>query len=125
MRIEDFLNAHTIVQIGRTLPDYVCCEHIVDNPEELVPIVRESGCYISEILWWDRIEIGSVSSIGYGGPRDPRCPDSFFFAETDIYRRFNTILKDEEYYKYFDEVRRAYPGFDLFPGFDIMRLSKE
>ncbi|MCH5317349.1 MAG: hypothetical protein J1E05_05180 [Eubacterium sp.] len=123
MKITDYLNQHMIVKIGLTLPEYVCCEIIVDNPKELVPIVRENGCYITAVYWWDRAEIDSGSIIGYGGPRDPRSPNSHFFAETDICRVFNTILQDEEYYKYFDKIKQTYSSYDLFPAFDIKNLK--
>lgn len=119
MNIDDYLKQHMIVKIGMTLPGYICCETIVDNPKELVPIVRKNGYFISEILWWDRVDIVSGSKIGHGGPRDPRSPNSHYFAETDIQKVFDTILEDEEYYEYFDQIKQTYPDCNLFPGFDI------
>ena len=119
MVIEKFLENHKIVKIGNTIPGYICCETIVDNPMCLIPIVRQNNCYISEIRWWDRVEIVSASNIGYGGPRDPRCPDNYFFAETDIYKVFSKHLPDKEYYEYIDLIKRSYSSLNLFPAFDI------
>ena len=120
MKIEDYLNDHTIIKIGVSPPGYICSEVIVDNPAELISIIRENGCYIAEIRWWDRVEIVSGSSIGYGGPRDPRSPDSHYFAETDIHKVFNTFSQDEDYYEYLSHIQNNYFNFNLFPAFDIM-----
>ena len=90
MKIEDYLNDHTIIKIGVSPPGYICSEVIVDNPAELISIIRENGCYIAEIRWWDCVEIVSGSSIGYGGPRDPRGPDSHYLPKR-IFTRYLTI----------------------------------
>ena len=121
MKIEDYLDNHTIVKIGKTIPGYICCEIIVDNPMELISIVRENNCYISEIRWWDRVEIATGSSIGYGGFRDPQSPNSHFFAETDICKAFSDILQDDEYDAYFTVIKNSYSDHHLFPSFDIKR----
>lgn len=125
MRIEDYLSNHTIVRIGITLPGYVCCETIVDNPIELISVIRENNCYIDEIRWWDRVEISSGSSIGYGGPRDPKNPDSHFFAETDIFKVFTPLSQAEEYYVYLDQIESKYSTLNLFPSFDIKRINSD
>lgn len=122
MRIEDYLSDHTVLRIGVSISGYICCETIVDDPIELISVVRQSNCYISEIRWWDRVEIASGSSIGYGGPRDPLSPDSHFFAETDICKVFNTLSRDEEYYEYIDQIKSTYYHLDLFPAFDIKKM---
>ena len=119
MKLMDFLGSHTIVKIGSGLPEYVCCETIVDDPIKLVSLVKENNCYISEIRWWDRAEIAIGSSIGYGGPRDPRTPNTHFFAETDICKVFTDFSQDEEYYIYLDEVKKNYSNYNLYPAFDI------
>ena len=121
MTIEDYLNRNAIVKIGTTLPGYVCCEVIVDNPVELVFVLQTSDCYISEIRWWDCLEIGNSSTIGYGGPRDPRNPDSFYFAETDICQFFSADSRPENYYEYLNHIKEVYPKHNLFPSFDIKR----
>lgn len=125
MRIEDYLSNHTIVRIGITLPGYVCCETIVDNPIELISVIKNNDCYITEIRWWDRAEIASGSSIGYGGPRDPKSPDSHFFAETDIYKVFTPLSQDEEYYGYLDQIESTHSNLNLFPAFDIKKIKKQ
>ncbi len=125
MKIEEYLKEHTIVKIGIPfIPEYICSEIIVNNPKELVPIVRESGCYISEIRWWHLTEISSGSSIGYGGPRDPRRYDTHYYAETDICREFDAPLQDEEYYEYFDRIKHSFSEFDLYPAFDIKKQAR-
>ena len=122
MKIEDFLQRHTIVKIGMTPPEYVCCEVVLDDPRAFARIVRENRCYVTEVRWWDCAEIALESPIGYGGPRDSRSPDKYFFAETDIGRVFPAGLQDEEYDRYFDKIKQAYARFDLYPAFDVRRL---
>ena len=121
MKLDDYLNNHTITRIGHSIAGYVCCEIIVDNPIDLIPIVRENNCYISEIRWWDRVKIASGSIIGYGGPRDPRNPNSYFFAETDICKTFDNFSCDKDYYVYLQQIFKEYNKFDLHPAFDIKR----
>ena len=123
MRLDEFLSRNTIVQIGQTLPGYVICEAIVDNPKDLISIVKKNGCYISEIRWWEHAKIAVGSIIGYGGPRDPREPSSYFFAETDIYKVFDVFTCDKDYYKYIEQVKKQYYNFDLFPAFDIRPIT--
>lgn len=120
MRIDDYLNQHMIIRISNS----PLREMIVDNPKEFVPVVRENGYYISEILWWERADLVLGTRIGHGGSRDPRSPNSHFFAETDLYKVFDTILQDEEYYAYFDQIKNEYPDLDLTPGFDIKQLPQ-
>ena len=118
-RLDDYLKEHTIVKIGSPVLNYVSCETIVDNPAELISIVLQNNCYISEIRWWDRVKITSGSIIGYGGPRDPRSPYSYFFAETDICKTFNIYAQEKEYSEYLSCIKNLYSKFDLFPAFDI------
>lgn len=125
MRIEDYLTEHTIVKIGETLPGYICCENIVDTPLDLLSVVKNNNGYISEIRWWDCVEIASGSSIGYGGPRDPRNPDSHFFAETDICKVFDAFAQDEDYYKYIKQIETAYSTRNIYPAFDIKKSKKD
>ena len=124
MNLEDYLNQHFIVRNEITSPGYVCNEIIVDDPKEFVSVVRENGCYISAILWWDRADRTLGSRIGCGGLPDPRNPHDYYFAETYLYKEFDTILEDAEYYAYFDQIKKEYPDLDLFPGFDIKPLPQ-
>jgi hypothetical protein len=119
MNIHTFLHEHTIIEIGNRLPGYLCCEVIVDNPELLIPVVRENGFFISEIRWWHRTEIALGSSIGYGGPRDPNAPDRLYFAETDISMTFDALSDDDEYIQYIAQTKSKYALLDLVPAFDI------
>ena len=121
MRIEDYLVEHAIVKIGKTLPDYISCEIIVDNPYELISVVTRNYGYISEIRWWDCVEITTGSNIGYGGPRDPRNPDHYFFAETDICKKFDLLTENKIYYEYLKQIEVEYSAYNLYPAFDIKR----
>jgi len=124
MEIIEYLNNHTIVKIGKTLPGYVCCEVIVENPQKLISVLMENECYITEIRWWDRATIEYGSDIGYGGPKDPNCPYSHYFAETDIVKSFTSESTYEEYIDYLDQISVSYSHFSLFPAFDIKRREK-
>ena len=119
MDITDYLRIHSIVKIGHTLPNHVCCETIVDDPIEFISVVCNGNYYISEIRWWDRVKITEGSDIGYGGTIDPRFPNEFFFAETDLCQVFSPFTKEAEYKKYVDYVFKSHTMHDLHPAFDI------
>ena len=121
MNVKEYLKTHTIVQIGCALPEHICAEIIVDDPIELITVVSNNDCYISEISWWDHTEIKQGSNIGYGGPRDPRNPETHFFAETDIRDKFNEIVSIEKYLDYLKKIKILYSEFDLFPAFEIRK----
>lgn len=112
---------HLIVSVGND----PLCENIVDDPKAFVRVVRENGYYISNILWWERAQIIAGSQIGYGGPRDPKCPDTHFFSETYIQKKFDTVLRDEEYFEYFDSIKTEFPELELFAGFDIKPIPQD
>lgn len=121
MEINDYLLKHTIVKIGNGIPGYVCCETIVDDPIELISVVMENECYISEIRWWDLVPISEGSTIGYGGARDPRAPDTMFFAETDICTEFYGTSEYEDYCSYLEQIKCNYSNHNLFPAFCIKK----
>ena len=125
MKIDEYLITHKIISIGKSISGYVCCEVIVDDPIELIDIVSKSNCFISEIRWWDCTEIEKGSLIGYGGPRDPRNPSRFFFAETDICKIFSVFSKEHEYKDHIKDIKSKYPHLDLFPAFDIKIKTKD
>ena len=120
MKLEDYIDKHTIIKIGMPSSEYVYCEVIVDDPKQLVSVARDDGYYISSIRWWHHANITAGSNIGYGGPKDPNCPD-YYFAETDFCKQFDVFSQDEEYYKYIDEIKHAYPNSLLIPAFDIKK----
>lgn len=120
MNFSIFLSNHVIVQAGVQLPDYICTELIVDNPNELISLVQKSEYYISHICWWDYVKIGYSSSLGYGGRRNPREPD-YYFAETDICRDFEMTATANEYYDYLVKVKNKFSCFNIFPAFDIKK----
>ncbi len=121
MNLKDYLNSHTIIEIGRVLSEYLCLETIVDDPIELINNIDESEYYISVIRWWDRVKIGTSSPIGYGGPRDPRDPEVYYFAETYLEESFEASFNKDEFLTYLSETKEKYRELDLYPAFDIMK----
>ena len=122
--INEYIRNHAIINIGMPPNGYICYETIVDDPYAFIPIIRENNCYIEEITWWHRTEISHGSSIGYGGPRDPVFPDTFFFAETDIFKKFGSLMEDEKYYRYFEQIKKDYCSFELYPAFVVRRRTE-
>lgn len=125
MNISEYLNNHTIVKIGQALSDDVCAEVIVDDPIQLIAVVRENNCYIHSIGWWDRVELLTGSPIGFGGPLDPRCPNEYFFSETHLSKKFDFRLQDKEYIRYFNQIKCEYNLYSLVPSFKIKRYSQK
>ena len=120
MNLFQYLIDNIIVSIGNSHVDkYVMVETIVYNPEELLEIVIENNCYISEIRWWDRVKLFTPSEIGYGGVRDPRPPQNYYFAETDICSSFNKNTTYSEYIEYLNSIKLKYSSYELYPSFDI------
>lgn len=120
MKLFEYLKKHTIVSIGNPVCDRcLIVEMIPDNMKQVVKTILENGCYISEIHWWDRALISSGSSIGYGGPADPRDPEKYFFAETDIFASFEITTSIFDYYEYLDKVKTEYSDYDIYPAFDV------
>ena len=116
----DYVKQHTVTTVGNSSRENVVfVETIVEDPIELIRLVTESGCYISEILWWDRTPINEASPIGYGGPLDPRDSKNYFFAETYLQDSFDAHTTQDEYIAYLDKIKQAYPDRDLYPGFDV------
>ena len=95
-------------------------EIIVDKPIEFIDAVLLSGYYISCVMWWDRTKMDESSTIGMGGPRDPRDPDMYYFSEV-VYldKYFDKSTTKGEYCDYIKNIFSAYPSHDLYPGFDI------
>ena len=118
----NYLNEHTIISIGNiTSKTCVMVEVITDAPHELVDCVIKNKCYISEIRWWDRTHIALKSKIGYGGPHDPRDPQNYYFAETDLCDTFTEATTFNEYVEYLNNIKSRYPLYDLYPAFDIYK----
>lgn len=98
---------------------------IVDNPFELIDVVLENKGYISCVMWWDRVKTNKGSRIGMGGPRDPRNPNMYYFAEVaHLDRYFDESTSKEEYCKHIRNILSTYPNNDLYPGFDIRKKRK-
>lgn len=119
MNLNSFFLKHSVVSVGIPIPGKIeFSDVIVDSTDGLISLLGEHY-YISQITWWDRVLISEGSKIGYGGPRDPRDPNKYFFAETDICRQFNSDTQPFEYDNYINEVRDKYTQYDLYPSFDI------
>ena len=118
--IKEHMKEHLIVPVGYLSNDkFETFEVITDNSDELIKFALESGCYISEIRWWDRTHLSTPSPIGYGGPLDPRDPQNYFFAETDICASFNKDSSLGEYSEYLNRIRAEYACYDVYPAFVI------
>ena len=121
---EEYLNIHMIVKIGITPSEYVCTELIVDDPFEFIAMIFKTKNYISSIQWWDRVLIHNGSKLGYGGVRDPRAADKYFFAETDICCDFSENTLETEYYEYLNKTKRLFDNYELYPAFDVKMVRK-
>ena len=124
MNITEFLEKHTILTVGsKPNANYIASEVIVDDPYGLIAVMDFDKCYISEILWWDRVRISASSTIGYGGPCDPRAPNDYRFAETYICENFKETTTKDEYIKYLDKTFDVYKKFEIYPAFDIEKKT--
>ena len=117
MELDRYLSEHKILGVGNAYSDIV-----VTDPPDLIRRVQTMGYYINGILWWEHIEIQNAAlSIGYGGPIDPQ-DAAFFFAETDISRKFSPDCPVADLFAYLQTVRDAYKGHDLYPSFTLTPL---
>ena len=130
MSFDHFLKKHLILSIGNEAGDIYrklrsgndITEILVDDPYGFIDTVLQSGWYITYVLWWDRARIAEGSSIGMGGPRDPRNPETFYFAEVvHLDKHFDIGTTREMYREYLNNTLYAFPGNDLYPGFDIQK----
>ena len=122
MNLLDYIRKHTIISIGKLENnDCIIVEMISDNPKQLIEVILNNNCYISEIRWWDRASLSTKSRIGYGGTCDPRDPKKYYFAETDICNSFGPTTTLFEYINYLDNVRALYSEYDIYPAFDVYR----
>lgn len=121
MGILDYVKKHKVLQIGIDLPSHICSEVIVDEPEKFIRVIVQNGGYISAISWWERVAVGMKPQIGYGGPRDPKAPDEFFFAETDLESCFSVLTSEKEYLNYLALTLQTYPDITLFPAFEVQK----
>ena len=119
--IFEFIQTHKILEIG--LPKSVdsFAELILDNPNEFVNVVSQSGYYISTIIWYEHTKIHAESNFGFGGPKDPRFPQEYFFSETGLSKSFDELTDKDEYCSYMKEVQSQHPGVPLIPSFQIYR----
>lgn len=117
--ILEFIEEHRILDVGATLSGELFAEVILDLPHEFIDIVINSDYYISKISWWERAKIHTGSTLGFGGPRDPRAPEEFFFSETNICREFGITTTRDEYYSYIKSIHAEYTKISLTPSFEL------
>ena len=124
MELLTYLKEHKILNVGNPIsPEYVCVETIVDCPKDFIDIVYSHDCYISEIRWWHRTLISEKSGIGYGGPRDPRDANNYFFAETDYFKNFDKTCSAQDCYSYIEFMTKTHSIYDLYPAFHVKRTQ--
>ncbi len=121
MNIDKYLEKHLIIKFGSTLPQFAYYEIIVDKPEEFLLFLTNTENYISVIRWWEYTPISVSPRIGYGGKKDPSSPNKYFFAETDVYKNFDSNTEYKEYVSYLKEIRDMYSDILLLPAFNIER----
>lgn len=121
MDILDYVREHMVLQIGCNLSAHICSEVLVDDPKELVHTIVHNGGYISAISWWERVSFGSKPQMGYGGMRDPRASEEFYFAETDIGKNFPVGTTECEYLNYLAQTLKSHSDVSLMPAFEICK----
>lgn len=118
LELKNYLEQHAILCIGKDYSDV-----IVDNPYEFIARIKKLGGCITEILWWDRIEIAKAkNSLGAGGPSDPR-NGKYFFSETNFTKSFGDETSIYEYELYLNEMFQNYPEHDLYPSFTWININ--
>lgn len=119
MNLNRYVSENLIIKIGKCCENILFSEIIVDDPENFIAFVYENDCYISEIRWWEHVHVGAAPNIGYGGPRDPRCPNEFYFAETDIGKKFDEFVSRQAICYYIMKTKEEYRAFELYPALDV------
>lgn len=82
---------------------------------------RTVPCLISTIIWYEHAKIHAESNFGFGGPKDPRFPQEYFFSETGLSKAFDEFTDKDEYCSYMKEVQSQHLGVPLIPSFQIFR----
>ena len=114
--IRSFVQDHTLTELcGRldTLSDL-----LVDDPATFLELVCKSEYYVQNAIWWERAPIETGSTLGLGGPRDPRDPQ-YFYSETYLGDKFASDTTLDEYLRYMTAIREAHPNLVLHPGFGL------
>ena len=114
--LRSFVQDHTLTELcGRldTLSDL-----LVDDPATFLELVCKSEYYVDNVIWWEHALIETGSTLGLGGPRDPRDP-RYFYSETYLDDKFSPDTTLDEYLRYMTSVREAHPHLALHPGFGL------
>ena len=120
IKIENYLSKHEILKIGKM--DFT--DIIVDDPIEFVEIVSKTEYYISHVSWWEKIEIKNAgNSMGGGGVRDKNDSNLFWSEVYYLSKKFNQTDEDNAIISYINNVRGQYPKHNLYPSFDLKKLT--
>ena len=122
--IFEYIEKHKILEIGFQPSGESFAELILNEPYMFVDVVSQSNYYISTIVWYERAKIHTGSKMGFGGPKDPRSPQDYFFSETSLCKTFDESTRKDEYRSYMDEIQSKYSGVLLFPSFQICRKTR-
>ena len=122
--ILEFIKQHKILDIGCASPGELFAEMILDLPFDFVDAALNDNYYISRINWWERARIQSGSLLGFGGPRDPRAPQKFFFSETSLCKEFDLTTTTDEYYDYINSIQTQYKNICLVPSFELRHKKR-
>ena len=116
-----FIHAHTLTK--RTSEDSLN-DVLVDDPAAFCTLICGSGYYVQNVIWWERAPIETGSTLGLGGPRDPRDPQ-YFYSETYLDDKFASDTTLDEYLRYMTVIREAHPNLVLHPGFWLLPRSEK
>ena len=120
--IRSFVQDHTLTELcGRldTLSDL-----LVDDPATFLELVCKSEYYVYNVIWWEHALIETGSTLGLGGPRDPRDPQCFY-SETYLDDKFASDTTLDEYLRYMTAIREAHPNLVLHPGFGLLPRAEK
>ena len=87
-------------------------------------MVCRSEYYVQNAIWWERAPIETGSTLGLGGPRDPRDPQ-YFYSETYLDDKFASDTTLDEYLCYMTAIREAHPNLVLHPGFWLLPRAEK
>ena len=116
-----FIHAHTLTK--RTSEDSLN-DVLVDDPAAFCTLICGSGYYVQNVIWWERAPIETGSTLGLGGPRDPRDPQ-YFYSETYLDDKFASDTTLDEYLRYMTVIREAHPNLVLHPGFWLLPRAEK
>ena len=97
---------------------------LVDDPAAFTELVCGSSYYVQNVIWWEHAPLETGSTLGLGGPRDPRDP-RYFYSETYLDDKFSPDTTLEEYLRYMTDIREDHPNLALHPGFWLLPRAEK